>query len=251
MKLAKTTLAALFCACLLTTPAIAQTTGSLRSISRVTVKPDRVAEFIEIEKSMAELMKKAGGEWRYVWRNRTGATNVFTFVYPVANYAALDAPPAWWEKVPVAQRTSLAARRQSCIEQTQTTYERTVPELTVTPAQNTPPASYLRMTRTRVRPGTANQYIAAVKEVADAIKKAGLSGYRVRRVEYGGPRSEFTTTVGFDKMTDLDGDSLMSKALGGRDAVTKWQAKVSPLVAFSEYQILTYVADLSYSNPAQ
>jgi hypothetical protein len=171
----------------------------------------------------------------------------FTIIYPVEKYADLDAPPAWWSKMPAAQNASLNARRMNCIERTVRTIETTIPDLVVAD-DKAPPPNFVTVTRTRVRPGMADQYIAARKELSDAVRKAGLTGMRVRRVIYGGPRTEFVSSVAIDKWADLDGELMISKALGGREAVAKWNAKITPLVAVSEYNVVRRVPDLSFDN---
>lgn len=250
MKSVTTPLAALLCAPILSIALTAQTAapaGQLRSVTRVAVKHGRVPEFLEIERQMTELYKKNSPSWRSVWRNLTGNNNEFTFIYPVANYAELDGPPEWWSKMPAAQMASLQARRQDCIERTVRTIEITMPQLVVADDKAPLPAM-VRTTRTRVRPGMADQYIAAIKEAADAVRKAGLTGMRVRRLTFGGSRSEFVTSFALNKWADIDGETMLSKAMGGREAVAKWQAKVAPLVAWSEYNVSRQVTDLSYDN---
>ena len=56
----------------------AQTTPALLSVARVQVKPDRVGEFMDVEKQYLAAFKKGGGTIRAVYRSAAG--NPFEFL---------------------------------------------------------------------------------------------------------------------------------------------------------------------------
>ncbi len=88
----------------------------LVQVARVNVKPDRVQEWLEIEKQYSEAYKKGGGTFRYVYRNNAGNPYEYMVTTGVGKYANLD------EKTPYAKGTTegelarLAARRHQCVD---------------------------------------------------------------------------------------------------------------------------------------
>ena len=94
---------------------------------------------------------------------------------------------------------ALMARRAQCLESARQTIERALPDVSFVTA-GTPTPAMLRVTRTRVRPGMAEQYLALVKsDLMPALKKGGAASFRVRRVEWGGSRYDFTTSIPLEK----------------------------------------------------
>jgi hypothetical protein len=241
----KNVTAAIACAAVFTVSAAAQVPLSgLRNIARVVVKPDRVSEFLEIEKQRAAAFKKGGGAWMSVWRSVVGPTNEFMIISPLDSYAARDGQPAYMKGMEPGPAAALMARRAQCIESSRVTIERALPDYSyVNPGTPTP--AMLRIVRTRVRPGMADQYLALLKnELIPAYKKAGVASYRARRIEYGGSRNDITTSTPLNKMAELDGDTPLVKAVGQAGA-TQFLNKAAQLVAFSEYLIYRYVPDAS------
>lgn len=241
----KNVTAALACAAIFNLVAVAQVPlEGLRNVTRVVVKPDRVAEFLEIEKQRAAAFKKGGGAWMSVWRSYVGPANEFMIISPLENYAARDTPPAYMKGMEPGPYAALMARRAQCIESYRSTIERALPDVSfATPGASTP--AMLRVVRTRVRPGMADQYLALIKnELIPAYKKAGIPSFRVRRIEYGGSRNDLTTSTPINKMAELDGDSPLVKAVGQTGA-TQWLNKAAQLIAFSEYWIYRYVPEAS------
>jgi hypothetical protein len=239
---------ALACSALLGVPAAAQSEAQLRNVSRIVVKPDRVAEFLEIEAKLTEASKKAGVAYKVVWRSYVGAAYEFLIITPLEKYAARDEPMPVTKSLKEGELSSLMARRAQCIESTRLTIERNLPDLGVL-SPGAPAPVFARAVRTRVRPGMADQFMAGLKEVMDAYKKAGMSGVRTRRVEWGGSRNEFTTTVWGQKMAELDDASAVVKALGPEGA-KKLTSKIEQTTNFTEWLIYRYVASVSYL-PAQ
>lgn len=224
--------------------AAAQPPSPLLNVNRVVVKPDRLNEFIDIETKIREASQKGGLPWRNVWRSYLGQAYEFVIVTPLENYAARDTPPPVTKGLKEGELASLMARRAQCIESSRMTIERPLPDLSIAnPNAAIPPM--IRMIRTRVRPGMADQYIALMKdELLPAYKKIGMPGYRMRRIEWGGSRNDFTTNMPMDKMAELDGDSWVVKALG-QDGARKYLDKVSQLISASEYMVYRHQPALS------
>jgi len=241
----KNAVAALFCAVSLVTNAAAQTPNLLR-VQHTVVKPDRLSEYLEIQKEYAAIYKKAGIPWRFVYRGMLANTYEFFSITPLDNLAALDNPSPLQKGSTEGDLARLAARQQQCVESNRVSIDRPLPDLNLGPATPTP-APYSRLIRSRVRPGMEDQYIALYKnEIAPALKKGGVTLFRVRRVQYGGPRTEFYTSWGITKLADLDGPSPLEKALGS-DGSKKVLDKAAALITLSEYMVFRYLPDVSYA----
>jgi hypothetical protein len=58
----------------------------LLSVARVQVKPDRVGEFMDVEKQYSAAFKKGGGTIRVVYRNAAGNPFEFLVIAVIPNY---------------------------------------------------------------------------------------------------------------------------------------------------------------------
>jgi quinol monooxygenase YgiN len=236
--------------CAAALPILCQQQYPLRSVTRTVVKPDRGAEFVDIAKQTVEMIKKAGNDrFNVVWQVAAGNSNEYWSVSPMSKYGDRDQPPAWFKSVPQGAMTSLFARRANCVTSNATTIERYRDDLSTAPAtatSNAPPPAYLRVLRTRVRQGKAEEYATLMKNMLlPALKKAGVTDYRVRQVAWGGNRNDFTSTTGFQKWSEMDGPGVVQKALG-EEGFRQYVAKVNELVTGTEYIILRYRPELSY-----
>lgn len=228
--------------------AAAQGVPPLLSVSRVQVKPERMREFLEVQKQITEAFKKGGATLRVVLRGSLGNPNEVMTVSGMNSYAERDDMASPVRKAMTdAEWTALFARRDQCVISVRTTIEQTLPELGIAPSSVTVLPKMFREVRTMVRPGMATQYMALMKdEVLPVYKKLGYSYIRVRRVQYGGSRTEFSSAWGFEKWADLDtAGSAFQKAMG-EDAYRKYMEKVSSVVANSQYLVWTVVADASF-----
>ena len=222
----------------------------LVSVARVQVKPDRVAEWLAIEKLYSEAHKKGGGTFRYVYRNRAGNPFEYLVAASVGKYANLDEKPPYAKGMTDAELAALQARRNQCVDSVRTTYERTIPELGIT-APAGAARKLFRVTRVSVRSGMDDQYLAIMKnEYLPALKKAGVASFLIRRVEWGGSRNQFTLMGRHDKYEELDAGSMLTKALGA-EASAKLLTKLRQTIATSEYLLYSYVPESSFQPPPQ
>ena len=228
--------------------AVAQTPApTLYRIVHNTVKPDRIAEYIDIQKAISEGSKKGGATVRTVWRGAAGNTNEFYSVAPLSAYGDLDGESAYAKAVPQQQRDALGARLAQCVLSTRVTYERVLTDASII-KPNSPLPKYIRMVRARVRLGSEEEYVALLKnELVPAYKKIDVPGFRVRRIEYGGPRNEITVTMPMEKMGELDDQALIVKALGA-DGTKKFTAKVDAIGTLREYLIWRLVPEASFTT---
>jgi hypothetical protein len=240
-------LTVLFCVVSTAFTVAAQTPPLLLSVARVQVKPDRVGEFMDVEKQYSAAFKKGGGTIRVVYRNVAGNPFEFMVVSTMPNYAIQDDKSFYAKGATEAELARMAARRNQCVESVRTTYERTQPDLGFNPP-GTPQPKTVTMVRVNVHPDMIQQWMATVKnELVPAWKKAGQPGMLARRVEYGGSRNQFTIRVPLNKWADLDGEGPLVKALG-QDGAAKLGAKLSSMSS-AEWLVYNFVPELSVRPP--
>jgi len=223
--------------------AAAQTPPPYLNISRVTVKPDRVAEWLDIQKQYTAAYKKGGGSLLLVFRNIIGNPYEFMVVTPMENYAQCDGQSFAQKGMAEGDLARLNARRNQVTESVRTTIDKPVAELSYMKEGASVP-KMLRMNHTRVRPGMADQYIALMKELVAGYKKIGVPGFRARRVELGGSRNDFYTAIPLEKWAELDEQNLAIEALGEAGYKT-WVEKLYQTQSLSEFFIYSYVPEAS------
>ncbi len=235
-------------AAVLTSAAIAQTTPPLLRVARVQVKSERVNEYLEVQKKFTEAYKKSGDGFRYVLRGSSGNPNEVVTIAPMNSYADMDGESPVLKGMTAAEYASLVARRNQCVNSVRITVERTLPDISL--PNNMPMPKMVREIRTRVRPGMQNQYMALIKsDLLPALKKLDVKVYRMRQVQWGGSRVEFTSASPMEKWSELDVPANRLETAMGKDAYAKYLEKLNAMVVSSEYTIFRVVADSSYRNP--
>jgi hypothetical protein len=228
--------------------AAAQAPPPYLSISHVTIKPDRVGEWLDIQKQYSAAYKKGGGSWLLVYRTTLGNPYEFMVVTPLENYAQRDGESFVSKGMSQGDLVRLNMRRNQVTESVRVTVDKPIAELSYMKAGASPP-KMMRVNHTRVRPGMGDQYIVLMKELVAGFQKIGVAGFRARRVDLGGSRNDFYSAIPMDKWAELDGPSLSIKALGENGYKT-WAEKLYQTIAFSEYFIYSLVTDVSIL-PAQ
>lgn len=228
----------------------AQPMPPLLSISRVQVRADRMAEYLDIQKKITEAFKKGGAPMRIVMRGAMGNPLEVITVSGMTNYAERDGmnDSAIAKAMTPGEWQALYARRDQCTVSVRTTIERTLPDSSISPAAAPLPAM-MREVRTRVRPGKANEYAALVKnELLPALKKTGVTSFRMRQVQYGGSRTEFGSVIPLAKWSELDTmGSALQNAMGA-EGYAKYMQKIGEITAWSEYLVWRVVPEASYRN---
>ena len=137
----------------LTAVAAGQTAPPLLSISRAQVRPERMAEYLEVQKQISQAYKKGGAAFRYVLVGSIGNPYEVLTVSGMSSYADRDAALPARKTRTDAQWVSLLARRSQCTVSVRTTLERTLPEQSILAVDQTA-SKMVRETRTRVRPNS-------------------------------------------------------------------------------------------------
>ncbi len=218
----------------------------LLGVSRVVVKPDRVAEWSDIEKVYSEAYKKGGGPWRRIYRSRTANNYEFLVISPLSSYADLDGQSFIAKGASEQDLARWSARRNQCVESVSITYERLVPDAVINLSGASLPA-ILQETRYRVKQGMGTEFAELIKaESIPTLKKAGVGLFVLRRVEFGASRNLYVARRGASKFAEFE-VNLVEKVLG-REAAAKYFAKTSALLNDVETRLYSYQADISYSG---
>jgi hypothetical protein len=222
----------------------AQLNGTIRSMTSISVKPERAGDFQAAVKEYVALLKKGGPDWSYtVWRSATGpGTFLLTRFY--TKWAELDNGPDPKLKELAPQIASVSARINACVERGETVISEVLNDQSL-PRTNDPP-KMLQVMRTRVRRDRVDDYLELLKTtVFPAVKKAELKAYGVSRVRYGAPNSEIIAVTGLNGFADLDSVSPLRKAMSD-EAFKSFVAKVRGMVEETTVDLYRFSPDLSY-----
>jgi hypothetical protein len=231
----------------LITVASAQT-GNIRSITFVSVKPDRIGDFQAELKELHALMKKDNStRYSSVWVSLTGPREYAIVVY-YNKWSELDAGPDAATKEDAADLARLQTRMIDCATSWRRTIEEIQPDLSL-PATTEMP-TMVRVLTTLIRPEKYNEYLALVKsDVVPAAQKGGAKTYVFAETRYGAPSTQVTSVISMDKWADLDEPMGVEKALG-KEGYHALLAKIRPLIVQSEYNEYRFQPELSYLPPA-
>lgn len=206
------------------------------------MKPNRIGEYIDLEKQYAAAFKKGGGTLRVVYRGTVGNPFEFLTISAVPNYAAFDGKSPYAKGTTETELARMADRRNQCVDAVRTTYERPLNDLGFNPP-GAPQPSRVIVIRVTARPETVDQFMATVKnELVPALKKAGQSSFLARRVEWGGSQNIFSFRSPLGKFAELDGPNPLVRGLGP-EAGAKLGAKLSSL-GNAEFFIYNYEPEL-------
>jgi hypothetical protein len=228
----------------LSTFASAQT-GNIRSITFVTVKPDRIGDFQAELKEVHALMKKDNStRYSSVWVSLTGPREYAVVSY-YNKWSELDAGADAATKEDAADLARLQTRMIDCASSWRRTIEEIQPDLSL-PQTSTEMPKMVRVLTTLVRPEKYKEYLDLIKsDVLPAAKKGGLPTYIFAEARYGAPNSQVTSVIAMDKWADLDEPIGIEKALG-KDGYQALLTKVRPLVVQAEANEYRFQPELSY-----
>jgi hypothetical protein len=186
----------------LVTLASAQT-GNIRSITFVSVKPDRVGDFQAELKEVHALMKKDNStRYSSVWMSLTDPREYAIVTY-YNKWSELDAGADPSTKEDAADLARLQTWLVDCAASTRRTIEEIQPDMSLPLSAEMP--KMVRVLTTLVRPEKYNEYLALVKsDVLPAAKKGGLTTYIFAEAKYGAPNTQVTSVIAMDKWAELD-----------------------------------------------
>lgn len=220
------------------------------SVTVTTLKPDRVAEWIQIQKTQTiPMQQKNGIKSRDTWQSGAPFGDGFTYgiVTPMDKFATYDLPPlairALGEAPGRAYQDKLSAVTSA--RRTFAVQDRT--ELSLPPA---PGAKFVAaiLADVTIVSGHAAQYESYIKDdLLPLLKKDKAVGFTVSRTVFGGNANEYHEVTYFSSFADIDKGPAQTRLLNAAER-TAMAAKITPHVEHIERTILRYVPDLSYAG---
>lgn len=219
------------------------------SVTITAVKPDHVAEFLQITKAETIPMQQKGGiKSRETWQSGApfGEGNTYGVVTPIDKFATYDMPPLALRVLGDAPGRAYQNKLAALTVSRRTLGVQDRAELSFPPAANAKFVAAI-LTDTTIVSGHAQQYEAYIKDdLVPLLKKDGTIGYVVSRTTFGGNANEYHTVQYLASFADIDKGPAQARLLTPT-AAAALAAKVSPHVEHVERTILRYVPDLSYA----
>ena len=220
-------------------------TGNIRSVTFVTVKPDRIGDFQAEIKEVHALMKKDNStRYSSVWMSLTGPRE-YAIVSYYDKWAEFDAGDDPKTKDDAADLARLQTRLVDCASSWRRTIDVIQPDLSL-PQTSAEMPKMVRVLTTLVRADKYQDYLDLIKsDVLPAAKKGGLTTYMFSETRYGAPNTQVTSVTAMDKWAELDEPFGIEKVLG-KDGYKALLGKVRPLIIQSEVNEYRFQPELSY-----
>jgi len=226
--------------------ALAQSATPLRSRVTVThVKPDMVAEWIDLQKNeVVPAMKKAGEKTRTVY-----ATSIFGDAYeyllisPIENMSQFDGQGPLLKALDTAGANRLNEKLRKCTLSSTSYMITRLPD--VSNILEGPTPNMLVTVRYRIAPGKMPEFQNLMKaEVLPVYKKAKM-GMIVNQRGPGANVNDVTVSTAYTKFADMDAGPFMTQQLG-KEAADRLNAKFIGIRNIMEVVVRRKVADLSF-----
>jgi hypothetical protein len=220
----------------------------IRSITFVTVKPERIGDFqAELKEVHALLKKDNSTRYSSVWMSLTGPRE-YAIVSYYNKWSELDAGADPSTKEDAGDLARLQTRLVDCASSWRRTIEEIQPDLSLPMSTEMP--KMVRVLTTLVRPERYKEYLDLVKsDVLPAAQKGGLKTYIFAEARYGAPNTQVTSVIAMDKWAELDEPIGVEKGLG-KEGYQALLGKVRPLIVQAEVNEYRFESDLSYLPPA-
>jgi len=210
------------------------------------VKPDRITEWQDLRRQVVDIYKKAGLEHAQRVYLRLSGPYEFVIVRQYAKWEELEVPIQQSPKLKdsLAQLTALNGRMLACVESMSRDLGR-LSELSY--GMNNEPAPMVRVIRTTVKPGMANEYMNLVKsEVVPGQKKAGIKTFVLITPAYG---DGVVTSAIPMSWKDIDEGEPLVKALG-QDGFAALLKKLDAHIVKRQVDLYQYRPGMSYQPAA-
>jgi len=219
--------------------------GNIRTVLLVKVKVGHEDSWRAAVKDYVAMVKKAGSEEQFtVWDSQSGP-----WLHAIVWYSA-----KWKEmgednpKLKGSEREmgTLLRRLDAETDSLETWIDEMQPDLRIV-GKEIP--AYVRTGRTRVVSGKMDEVKALLRDqVVPAVKKAGATDYGVAVARFGTPSNEIHSYLGVNGWADFDGTVGAEKGM----TAAEWkafQAKITPLIEGTQWDLWKYEPELSYLVP--
>ena len=216
------------------------------SVTVTTIKPDRVAEWIEIQKSQAIPMQQKGGiKTRETWQSGAPFGDGYTYgiVTPIDKFATYDMPPLALRMLGDGPGRAYGDKLNAMTVSRRTFAVQDRLELSIPPGAKFVAAILADVT---IVSGHQQQYEAYIKDdVLPLLKKDKTVGFGVSRTVFGGNANEYHEVTYLASFAEIDKGPAQTRLLNAAERAAM-AAKITPHVAHVERTILRYAPDLSY-----
>ena len=226
--------------------AVAQADRQYVRLSEIRVKPEAMADWVEIQKTEAIPMeKKAGFPWRQVW----SSGNEFfdrLIIEPIATLADLDGGNVAVKTIGAEASAALHARIQRTANGVRSVIAEVRSDLGYGPPPERPRLAVL--TIIDVAPGHARDFEAFLKtEAVPALKKDGTAWMSVMQVLFGDDANRYFVWTPTANYADLSKGNPLERGFGA-DGARVLADKTRGMIARFERRVVRYSNDLSYIN---
>jgi len=215
-------------------------------VTEVRVKPDKITEWLALERNdVVPALKKAGIKRYTVFQTLIGDTNEFLIVRALPTFAEFNgAGPL--EDALGDKAAALIAKLRNCEESVHRSIENRHDDVSLDPGN----AQALFVSRYRAMPGKAGDYMAFVHtEMYPVMVKAKangtMSGMEVTTSVQGGEPGLITLNMYYSDFTPLDGPPPLAKTMGPQ-GTAEFLRKGAGLISQVEQRILKRAPELSF-----
>lgn len=226
--------------------AVAQADRQYVRLTEIRVKPEAIADWIEIQKTEAIPMEtKAGRPWRQVW----SSGNEFfdrLIIEPIASLADLDGGNLAVRTIGAEASAALHARIQRTANGVRSVIAEVRPDLGYGRPPERPRLAVL--TIIDVAHGQARDFEAFLKtDAVPALKKDGTAWMSVVQVLFGDDANRYFVWAPTANYAELSKGSPLERGFGP-DGARVLAEKTRAMVARFERRVVRYNNDLSYIN---
>jgi len=218
------------------------------SVTITTVKPDRVAQWLEIQKSETIPMQQKGGiKNRETWQSGApfGDGNTFGIVTPIDKFATYDMPNLASRVLGEAPARVYQDKLAAVTVSRRTFAVQDRAELSLPPTAGAKIVAAILQDVTVIS-GHTEQYESYLRDdVLPVLKKGNVLGMTVSRTVFGGNGNEYHLVTYLDSFAQLDKGPAQVQVLG-QQAAAALTAKGAQHIANIERAILRYVPELSF-----
>lgn len=225
-------------------PAQAKGQNSLNTVRIVNVKPDKLSDFLELQREYRETRIKAGKQARHVWREIRGKGDVFHIVTNAKSYADFDEP--WDPGMEEGKWANWDRRIRKTIDSYEVTTLRAYGDLKIDRANEEIPPKFIDLRYRTFAPGHKPPYKSWLTSTFfPRMRENGAVGVFAQKMEFGGSGTTWLLSFYFDSWGELNHTAAWGKMSAKEHE--EFFAPVRP--AHAKNTILSYMPGLSNFGP--
>jgi hypothetical protein len=216
-------------------------------ITRVSVKPEMMAEFRNFMKNTTNpALKKGGIKWRNVWQSTNYAGDAFEFVtvVPFDKFADFDGPSPLEKGLGSQGFADWSAKAGSLVKDVHRYIVRTRPDLSVMGKMDSPPKLAV-ISSVHVANGRTQDFENYIKNDLGPVFAKGGATYLVSQTIFGGDANEYVTLTMRDSFAEIDKGPVPVQVLGSDGAQKLFMKLPAGTITHIERTIMRFVPELS------